>query len=73
MVLEGRNKHGSVKFCFNTRVSVSKNRQSRMMLRFGFHRGHQTRSKTVAKTRAMITVEVQAEKNKRKAQKGLAS
>lgn len=30
-----------------------------MMLRFEFHKGHQTRSKTVAKTRVVIKVEVQ--------------
>lgn len=37
-----------------------------MMLRFEFHRGHQTRSDSVAKTRAVIKSEVQAKEKKKK-------
>lgn len=32
------------------------------MLRFRFHRDHQTKCKTVAKTRAVIKVKVQSER-----------
>lgn len=42
-----------------------------MMLRFGFHRGHQTKCKTVAKTRAVIKVEVQGGKKTWKEKKSL--
>lgn len=47
-----------------------------MVLRFGFHRGHQTTSKTVARTRAVIKVEIQAGRKKRgkkKAEKSLVA